>query len=129
MGRIRLLLVDDEDEFRTALADTLSKRGFDVIDVESGYRAIEEVKTGSIDVVILDVRMPGMDGCETLRQVKSVDPGVEVIMLTGQAPSESGREGMRLGAFDYVAKSSGIDALVLRIGAAYQKRQGQADRS
>jgi DNA-binding response OmpR family regulator len=129
MGRIRLLLVDDEDDFRTALAGSLRERGFEVTDVQSGYRAIEEVKTGKIDVAILDRRMPGMDGCETLRQMKSIDSTIEVIMLTGQAPSESGREGMRLGAFDYVAKPCDIDALVLRINAAYLKRQGQADRS
>jgi len=129
MGRVRLLLVDDEDDFRTALAGSLRERAFEVTDVESGYRAIEEVKRGNIDVAVLDVRMPGMDGCETLRQMKSIDSTIEVIMLTGQAPTESGREGMRLGAFDYVGKPCDLDALVLRINAAYLKRQGHADRS
>jgi len=129
MEGVRLLLVDDEADFRIELAGTLRRMGFEVRDVESGFRAIEEVRAKDIDVVILDIGMAGMDGYETLKAIKSVDSTIEVIMLTGQAQSESGREGMRLGAFDYVAKPCDIDALVLRIGAAYQKSEGQADRS
>ena len=129
MEGIRLLIVDDERDFRTELAGTLRGMGFEVRDVESGFRAIEEVRTKNIDVVILDIGVAGMDGYETLKLIKSIDSTIEVIMLTGRAQSESGREGMRLGAFDYLAKPCDIDALVLRIGAAYQKKEGQADRS
>ena len=129
MERIRLLLVDDEADFRIELAGTLRRMGFEVRDVENGFRAIEEVRAKDIDVVILGIGRAGMDGYETLKAIKSIDSTVEVIVLTGPAQSESGREGMRLGAFDYVAKPCDIDALVLRIGAAFQKREGQADRS
>jgi len=129
MERIRLLLVDDEADFRIELAGTLRRMGFEVRDVENGFRAIEEVRAKDIDVVILDIGRAGMDGYETLKAIKSIDSTIEVIMLTGQTQSESGREGMRLGAFDYVAKPCDIDALVLLIGAAYQRKEGQADRS
>ncbi len=122
MHRIRLLLVDDEDDFRTTLASRLRKRDFDVTDVENGYRAIEEVKKGKIDVAVVDVKMPGIDGLETLRKMRTVEPLIEVILLTGHASVESGIEGMRLGAFDYLIKPCDINDLVVRIDDAYQRR-------
>ena len=120
--RIRLLLVDDEEAFRTTLASRLRRRAFDVLEVESGYRALEAVKRTAFDVAIIDVKMPGMDGLETLRQMKSISAPIEVIMLTGHASVESGIEGMRLGAFDYVMKPCDIDDLVVKIGDAYQRK-------
>lgn len=122
MHRIRLLLVDDEDDFRTTLASRLRKRDYNVTDVENGYRAIEEVKKGNIDVAIVDVKMPGIDGLETLRKMRTVEPLIEVILLTGHASVESGIEGMRLGAFDYLIKPCDINDLVVRIDDAYQRR-------
>jgi len=122
MERIRLLLVDDEEAFRTALASRLRKRDFDVIHVESGYRALESVKREVFDVAIVDVKMPGMNGLETLREMKRISPLIEVILLTGHASVESGVEGMKLGAFDYVMKPCDINDLVLKIGDAYQRK-------
>lgn len=122
MERIRLLLVDDEEDFRTTLASRLRRRDFDVIEVDSGQRALQSIRTAPIDVVVLDVRMHGMDGLETLREMRRVNSLVEVIMLTGHASVESAVEGMRLGAFDYLMKPCDINELVVKIHDAYQRK-------
>jgi len=122
MADIRLLLVDDEDDFRTTLANRLRKRRLVVQDVENGLKAVEEVKTNPFDIAIIDVKMPGIDGLETLKQIKQINPLIEVIMLTGHASVESGIEGMRLGAFDYLMKPCDINELVLKIEDAYQRK-------
>jgi DNA-binding NtrC family response regulator len=122
MERIRLLLVDDEDDFRTTLASRLRKRDFDVTEVDSGYRALTSIRTAAIDVAVIDVRMRGMDGLETLREIRRIDTLIEVIMLTGHASVESAVEGMRLGAFDYLMKPCDINELVAKIQDAYQRK-------
>ena len=125
MKGIRVLLVDDEEDFRVTLAKRLQKRELEVVAVESGRQALEAVKGQPPDVVVLDVKMPGMDGLETLRELKQINPLIEVIMLTGHASVESGIEGMRLGAFDYLMKPCDINDLVLKIGDAYQRKLAQ----
>ena len=122
MEGIRLLLVDDEEDFRTTLASRLRKRRFEVMDVEDGYKAVEAVRSKPIDVAVVDVKMSGMDGLETLKQIKQINPLIEVIMLTGHASVESGIEGMRLGAFDYLMKPCDINELILKIEDAYQRK-------
>jgi len=122
MERIRLLLVDDEDDFRTTLASRLRKRDFDVTEVDSGYRALASIRTAAIDVAVIDVRMRGMDGLETLREIRRTNTLIEVIMLTGHASVESAVEGMRLGAFDYLMKPCDINELVAKIQDAYQRK-------
>jgi DNA-binding NtrC family response regulator len=122
MAGIRLLLVDDEDDFRTTLAKRLSKRNLEVRDVENGTKAIETVKETPFDIAVIDVKMPGMDGLETLRQIKQINPLIEVIMLTGHASVESGIEGMRSGAFDYLMKPCDINELVQKIEDAFQRK-------
>jgi two-component system, OmpR family, response regulator len=121
MEDIRVLLVDDEEDFRTTLAKRLRKRKLEVTEAESGRAAINLLKQGTFDVVVLDVRMPGMDGIEALKQIKILNPQVEVIMLTGHASVESGIEGMRLGAFDYLMKPCDINDLINKIMDAYQR--------
>ena len=121
MENIRVLLVDDEDDFRTTLANRLRKRKLEVAEAESGRSAIQLLKQGTFDVVVLDVRMPGMDGIETLKEIKIINPLVEVIMLTGHASVESGIEGMRLGAFDYLLKPCDMNDLINKIMDAYQR--------
>jgi len=127
MENIRVLLVDDEDDFRTTLANRLRKRKLEVAEAESGRAAINLLKQGTFDVVVLDVRMPGMDGIETLKQIKTISSPVEVIMLTGHASVESGIEGMRLGAFDYLMKPCDINDLLSKIQDAYQRKLVQAE--
>ena len=122
MSEIRLLLVDDEEDFRTTLANRMRKRHLTVWDVEDGYKAVEMTREKPVDVAVIDVKMPGMDGLETLRQIKKINPLIEVIMLTGHASVESGIEGMRSGAFDYLMKPCDINELILKIEDAYQKK-------
>jgi DNA-binding NtrC family response regulator len=100
----------------------LRKRDFDVTEVDSGYRALTSIRTTPIDVAVIDVRMRGMDGLETLREIRRIDTLIEVIMLTGHASVESAVEGMRLGAFDYLMKPCDINELVVKIRDAYQRR-------
>jgi len=122
MEGIRILLVDDEEDFRTTLASRLKKRKLEVLDVENGYKAVEAVRSKPIDVAVVDVKMAGLDGLETLKQIKQINPHIEVIMLTGHASVESGVEGMRLGAFDYLMKPCDINELILKIEDAYQRK-------
>ncbi len=117
-----MLLVDDEDDFRTTLANRLKLRKIDVTDAASGNEAIELVRQKSFDVAVIDVKMPGIDGIETLKQIKQLQPAIEIVMLTGHASIESGMEAMKLGAYDYVMKPCDIDELLIKTGEAYQHR-------
>jgi two-component system, OmpR family, response regulator len=122
MEGLKVLLVDDEEDFRTTLANRLRKRKLEVSEAEGGPEALASMNKQVFDVVVLDVRMPGMDGIEVLKRVKESHPLVEVIMLTGHASVESGIEGMRLGAFDYLMKPCDINDLIVKIQDAYQRK-------
>jgi DNA-binding NtrC family response regulator len=122
MEAVKVLLVDDEEDFRKTLANRLRKRNFEVDEAESGPEALAILDRRPGDVVVLDVRMPGMDGIEVLKRIKESHPRAEVIMLTGHASVESGIEGMRLGAFDYLMKPCDINDLTVKIQDAYQRK-------
>jgi DNA-binding NtrC family response regulator len=124
MAQAKLLLVDDEEAFVESLARRLVLRDFTTVCVSSGQEALDQLQTErDIEVVILDIKMPGMDGIETIREMKRRFPLVEVIMLTGHATIESAVEGIKKGAFDYLLKPCEIDKLVSKINdAAAQKR-------
>ena len=122
MNRIRVLLVDDEEDFVHVVEKRLRKREVDTTVVTTGREALAELEDGGVDVVVLDVRMPGMDGLETLEEIKRRHPDVEVIMLTGHASLDAAVNGMELGAFDYLMKPMDIDDLLYRIEDAYEKR-------
>ena len=117
-----MLLVDDEDDFRITLANRLKLRKIDITDAASGSEAIELVKQKPFDVAVIDVKMPGIDGIETLAEIKKIDPSIEVIMLTGHASIESGMESMKIGAYDYVMKPCDIDELLTKTADAYQHK-------
>ena len=121
MEKIRLLLVDDEDHFRQTLAKRLVKRGFDVYQSVDGNECLSLLEEKKVDVVILDVKMPGMSGLEVLKYIKSKYPKTEVILLTGHATTDSGVEGIKSGAFDYLSKLIELDHLVTKITQAYEK--------
>ncbi len=123
MSRIRVLIVDDEKEFRQLFVKRFSLRNLDVDSAGSGKEALEALGRKTFDVVVLDVRMPGMDGIETLKEIKKRHPGIEVIMLTGHGSVKSGIEGMSHGAFDYVLKPFKIDDLLERILKAHERRR------
>lgn len=122
MDAFRVLLVDDEKEFLETLVKRLRKRKLDVVAASGGIEAVRTVTEQPIDVVVLDVKMPDMDGIETLKQIKRIRPCSEVIMLTGHADMEVAMEGMELGAFDYLMKPADIDELLYKIQDAYKKK-------
>lgn len=123
-----VLFVDDEVEFLDTLLKRMKKRNVNVSGVKSGEEAIKFVDQDPVDVVVLDVRMPGMDGIETLRLLKKRDPLIEVIMLTGHANVEVAVEGMELGAFDYLMKPMDIDELLYKLQDAYKKKSIQEEK-
>ena len=124
-----VLLVDDEAPFIETMAKRLTKRNLKVLKAFSGKQALEVLHTRrKTDVVILDVKMPEMDGIETLKQIRSLYPAVEVIMLTGHATMESAIEGMRLGAFDYLMKPCDMDVLVAKVNAAKSKKRAHEEK-
>lgn len=119
-----ILLVDDEVPFVETMTKRLDKRGLRVVSAYSGQEALDVLeKESGIDVIILDVKMPGMDGIETLQEIKKRYPLKEVIMLTGHATVETAIEGMKLGAFDYLMKPCDIDILVSKVNEAAKKKQ------
>jgi len=128
MGDIKVLIVDDEHDFRETLVKRLEKRKFFIQGVENGISALELIEHQPFDVVVLDVMMPKMDGIETLREIKKNKPLIEVILLTGHASLESGIEGMKLGAFDYIMKPTGIEDLVKKIYQAYEKKTAHEEK-
>jgi len=117
-----ILIVDDEDDFRITLVKRLQKRNLNVFGAESGLKALDLMNKLIFDVVVLDVKMPGLDGIETLREMKKKKPLTEVILLTGHGSMESGIEGMKLGAFDYVMKPVNIDELLVKMHQAYDRK-------
>ncbi|KJS00522.1 MAG: hypothetical protein VR65_11845 [Desulfobulbaceae bacterium BRH_c16a] len=123
MREFNVLVVDDEDEFREVIIKRLVKRGLKVEGAEGGRKALEILEHSRTDVVLLDVKMPEMDGIETLRQIRSLKPLVEVILLTGHASVDSGIEGMKLGAFDYLMKPIELDPLLEKLEDAYEKKR------
>lgn len=128
MKKFKVLIVDDEKDFLETTIRRINKRGLSCEGVESGFEAIEKIKTGNFDVVLLDVKMPDMDGVKTLGLIKSVKPMMEVVMLTGHASVESGIEGMKLGAFDYLIKPIELDPLLEKLNDAYEKKVIQEEK-
>jgi DNA-binding NtrC family response regulator len=125
-----VLIVDDEVQFVETLVKRLRKRGVKVRAAYGGQEALDALEGGGAtrtDVVILDVKMPGMDGLETLAAIKKAHPLVEVIMLTGHATVESAIEGMKHGAYDYLMKPCEVDVLMEKLNqAAVKKREHEA---
>lgn len=124
----RILIVDDEERFRTTLGKRLGERGLDVETVGSGEEAVKIIKEKLFDVIILDVKMPGMDGIETLTELKKINPNIEVLLLTGHASVDSAVDGMRLGAYDYLMKPCEIEVLMEKINGAYDIKSGRDER-
>ena len=126
--KTRILIVDDEQEFVQALSERLVIRDYDVTATYNGKEAIEEIKAYNYDVVILDVRMPGVDGIDVLKEIKHYKPLTEIIMLTGHATVETAIEGMKLGAYDYLIKPCETEDLITKINGAYNRKADQETR-
>jgi DNA-binding NtrC family response regulator len=122
MKKIKLLLVDDEENFVKTLAERLEIRNLGPSIAFNGEQALDMLKTEKPDVIVLDLRMPGIDGMEVLRRVKRSHPSIQVIILTGHGTEQDQEMAMHIGAFEYHKKPVDIDALVYSIKHAYKKR-------
>ena len=120
--KIKILLVDDEQEFVNTLSERIQMREIGANVALNGEQALEFVDNEVPDVMVLDLRMPGIDGIEVLRRVKKQYPNVQVIILTGHGSEKDEEEARRLGAFDYLQKPVEVDTLVTRIRKAYKQQ-------
>ena len=124
-----ILIVDDERSFGDVVAQRLRQRGFAAVAVTSGLDALKRLEgSNSIEVVLLDLKMPVMDGIATLQLIKKGHPLVEVVMLTGDTTIDSAIETMKSGAFDYLVKPFDIDQLIDKINAAAKRKRDREAR-
>ncbi len=118
MSEEKVLLVDDEQDFLKALSERMQTKGLQITSANSGEEAIKAVGDEFFDAVILDMKMPGLDGIETLKKIKEINPDVQVILLTGHATVDKGIEAMKLGAMDFLEKPAEINSLMEKIKTA-----------
>jgi DNA-binding NtrC family response regulator len=125
----RVLVVDDEVDFLETLVNRLRRRKLEAEGASSGEEALALMKGKHFDVVVLDIKMPGgLDGIETLREIRRIGPLTEVILLTGHASLETSIEGMKLGAFDYLLKPVKLEELMPKLAAAFEKKAAQEEK-
>jgi DNA-binding NtrC family response regulator len=120
MKEIKVLLVDDEEDFVKSLSERIKMRDLDSEIALNGEEALRIIDDDRPDVVVLDLKMPGIDGMEVLRRVKKAYPDVQVIMLTGHGSAKDEKEARRLGAFEYLEKPTTIDTLIKHIKSAFE---------
>ncbi|MDM8554860.1 response regulator [Desulfococcaceae bacterium HSG7] len=124
-----VMLVDDEVAYVEAIAERLRNRQFKIVTAFSGAEGVAQLKSNQkLDVIVLDVKMPGMDGLETLKALKKICPLTEVIMLTGHVTMESAMALMKQGAFDYLIKPFDIEQLVSKMEAAAMKKWAHEEK-
>ena len=126
---VKVLVVDDEEEFAVTLSERLELRGFRVKTAPDGETALEMLRAWVPDVMVLDLRLPGLDGFEVLGRVSTYEPALPVILLTGQGSTREGMEGMRRGAFDFLLKPLNIEVLIDKIQEAAGKRRREESES
>ncbi len=125
MKPVSVLLVDDDATFRQVMANELKRIGYQIEAVGTGEAAIRQIATFEPDVVLLDLRLPGMNGLDVLKSMHVSAPAIEVVMLTGHGSIDTAIESIRIGAFDYVVKPCPLDELHLRIQRAVERRSLQ----
>lgn len=128
MNSFSVLLVDDEEDFLATVLKRFKKRKINAAGAGNGEDALKCLDRNPVDVVVLDVKMPGMGGIQTLREIKKRFPLIEVVMLTGHASMEVAIEGMEIGAFDYLMKPVDIDELLYKLQDAYKKKLIQEEK-
>ena len=128
MERMKLLLVDDEPRYLQTTQKLIERKGIETWTAQSGEEALKLLDTRTIHVVILDVKMPGMDGNETLKAIKADHPMTEVIMLTGHATVDSAIDGLKSGAWDYLMKPTDIEQIVEKAEEAFDHRLRQEEK-
>lgn len=129
MEKFRVLIVDDEEDFVDTIVKRLRANGLDADGVTGGRQALALLNEEEFDVCVLDVKMPGMDGIETLSEMKKKRPALEVVMLTGHGSVESGIRGLQLGAYDYVMKPVPFADLLNKIVQAYERKMIEQGRT
>lgn len=122
MEKIKILLVDDEKEFVETLSERIRMREHDSAVALDGEQALKKMEDEIPDVVVLDLKMPGIDGMEVLRRIRKAYPKVQVIMLTGHGSEKDEEEARKLGAFEYLEKPVEIDKLMKKIKKAYKSK-------
>src|SRR4030066_809389 len=127
--QVQILVIDDEQIMREGCSRILSKDGWAVITAENGTKGLEEIKSGSeaIDVILLDLMMPGMSGMEVLDHIRTIDPNLLVIVITGYATVESAVEAMKKGAYDFIPKPFTPDQLRIVVKRALERRSLQKE--
>lgn len=125
----KILLVDDEEAFRTALCERLRVRGLDTTAVGTGREALKEIKKTLYDVILLDIKMPEMNGIEALAEIKKINPFLEVIILSGHASVDAAVEITKLGGYDYLLKPCPLDDLLGKIDEAYERKLAREKRN
>lgn len=128
MRRFTILLVDDEERYLATMTKLLAQRDLTAFAAPGGAAALEILDREPVDVVILDVKMPGMDGLAVLKRIRARHPLVEVIMLTGHGSISTAVEGMRNGAYDYLTKPCDVDELIARAADAFEKKERAEER-
>ena len=126
--RVKILIVDDEPSHRLMLCAHL-KSGYDVSEASDGFQAVEAVKKRFFDLVLMDIRMPGMDGLEALRQIKAISPGIVVFIVTAFQSVETAREALRQGASDYIVKPVDAEELIANIKREFSYRDLQRENT
>ncbi len=119
---LRVLLVDDEKDFVETLAERLESRNFSVITALSGDEAIEKIQKHHVDVIVMDLLMPGKSGIETYEEIRMIHPAVGVIMLTGHAELETAIAGLKMGIYDYLIKPCQIEELIEKLNMAHSHK-------
>lgn len=128
-AKAKVLIVDDEERFRITLKKLLTANGLETSAVSSGLEAIDELKKTLYDVILLDVKMPGMSGIEALAELKKINRDVEVIILTGHASVDVAVEIMRLGGYEYLLKPCPMDELLAKIESAFERKTARQERT
>jgi DNA-binding NtrC family response regulator len=126
--KVSVLVVDDEKEFADVLAERLQIKGYQAEACYSGPEALEKIRDGKIDIVLLDLVMPGMDGLAVLNQIKKIKPVVEVVMLSGKATPKNAIEELKKGAFEHLDKPCDDDQLVANIDRAHRRKLAHEER-
>lgn len=126
MSAMRILLIDDEPDFLDLMSKRLGRRGVDLAVAPDGEQGLAAAANDEFDVIILDVRMPGMDGIEVLRRLREIHIRAEVLLLTGHASLEAARQGLELGAFDYLIKPVSINDLLFKLQDACEQSRLKA---
>jgi DNA-binding response OmpR family regulator len=122
MKKLKVLLVDDEQEFVQTLADRLAIRDLQTSTAHNGQEALSQVKQDEPDVIVLDLKMPGLHGIDVLKRVKEAYPNVEIIILTGHGSQKDEETARSLGAYDYLKKPTDVETLVSRIQGAFRRK-------